>query len=122
MAALANRYLAAFALLLCTGCQEKPAEKTFSERLMELPAPGQPNLTIASGPLVYACKFKSHGTIVIETDPRDARIVINGASIPADEGSNFFRAFDGSETVYFGPDRSYWEYQGERAENCVVSS
>ena len=105
--------------MLCAGCQDKPAEKTFIERLNEV-NPGQPPVTIAVGGVIYECQFKSHGTIAIDTNPRDARIVINGASIPADKGTNFFRTFDGSETVYFGHDQSYWEYQGERAEQCVI--
>lgn len=75
---------------------------------------------IATGSPVYECRFKTHGTIVIDTDQRDARIVINGLSLPAQSGSYFYQSIDGSEVVFFGPDQSYWEYKGERAEDCVI--
>ncbi|HSF12140.1 MAG TPA: hypothetical protein VLA50_04140 [Erythrobacter sp.] len=121
------RYFAALALMLCAGCQDEPAEQTYSERLEEVEAniassrpPGQPAVRIAMGPPVYECEFKSHGTIVIDTNPRDTRIIINGLSIPAGSGSYFYQSTDGSEVVFFGPEMSYWEYKGERAENCVI--
>jgi hypothetical protein len=133
---------AAFAVMLCTGCEAETAESTettISDSVEErqaapsapdqdgaadnaVPSPSaQRQLAIASGPPVYECKFKTHGIIVIDTDPRDPRIVINGLSIPAGSGSYFYQSVDGSEVVFFGPDRSFWEYKGERAENCVVS-
>ena len=126
-------------MLLCAGCQADPAETTTVEALQEpqagsdasrsalqqtddaRPPSDEPQLQIATGPRVYECRFKTHGTIVIDTDPRDTRIVINGLSMPAQSGSYFYQTLDdGAEIVFFGPDQSYWVYKDERADNCTV--
>ena len=125
------RYLGAAVLLACSGCQADTAKPdSFSERLARLgeqqaggggASGGEPQARmIATGPPVYECTFKTHGTIVIDTNPRDARIVIDGQSMPAEIGRDTYRSIVGNEVVRFGPDLSYWEYKGERSENCRI--
>ncbi|MEE4317796.1 MAG: hypothetical protein V2I74_12530 [Erythrobacter sp.] len=105
------------ALFACAGCGTDPAEPVMPETGAQTST--QPQLAIAPWPPVYVCKFRTYGTIIIEADPRDTRIVINGVSMPAQREGGVFRSLVGSEMVTVGPGDAYWEYKGERSEDCT---
>ncbi len=115
------RQLTLAVLLACAGCGTDPAEPAMPETDPETdPATVSvpPQRMIAAWPPVYTCRFRSYGTIIIEADPRDTRIVINGVSMPATREGAVFRSIVGSEVVSVGPDDAYWEYKGERTTDC----
>jgi hypothetical protein len=105
------------ALLACAGCGMDPAETVTPQTGLQTDST-PPQRMIAPWPPVYTCKFRTYGTIIIEADPRDTRIVINGVSMPATREGAVFRSLVGSEFVSVGPDDAYWEYKGERTTDC----
>ena len=74
---------------------------------------------------VFTCRFPSHGTVVIDTRENSRSITYDGTRYPVQTGSYFFQGTEHAPllngdpiVIAFGPQLDYWDFQGERSENC----
>lgn len=79
----------------------------------------------AEGQEIFSCDFPKAGRVVIDTREDSRSITWNGVRYPAQSGSYFFQGTDAAPpvdgepiVVMFGPDFGFWDFRGERSDDC----
>ena len=93
--------------------------------MLALPPPATAAPEIDPWHATHVCRFPTHGTVTIDLGGKRG-VTMNGTFYPVQSGSYFFQGTEDAPLVdgdpfviMFGPDMSWWDFRGERADDCT---